>query len=166
MYRMLGFLIIFSLLPVTTSANKKTTASIIAREPVTMMDLGILKLNSVLSNANYAGLGGAKIGANYNARKGKIEIKVSHPVKKASRQSCAKTIKDTKKIFLHSQPGTKKKVSNIHHYFQHEGTAFRQRINWNDLANHVTITGIVITKSNYQESIYCQSNLMGNKITY
>lgn len=166
MYRLPGLLLIIFMIPVTAYAAKKTTASIIAKEPVTMMDLGILKLNSVLSNANYAGLGGAKIGASYNARKGKIEIKVSHPVKKASRQLCNKTIHDTKKIFLHSQPGSKKKVSNIHHYFQHEGSAYRQRINWDDLANDVVITGIVITKRNYQESTYCQSNLMGKKITY
>ncbi|MCK5387326.1 MAG: hypothetical protein KAJ39_09070, partial [Gammaproteobacteria bacterium] len=132
--------------------------------PVTMMDLGLLKLNSVLSNRTFPGLRGATIGANYNARRGTIDLKVSKPVKKASRKQCKKTINQAKKIFL--KTSGKKKVANIHRYFKHEGTSYKNKINWKDLANHVVITGIVLTKKNYQHSVYCQSKLMRNKVTY
>ena len=157
-------IIALSLLPALSSAGKRTTASIIAKEPVTMMDLGLLRLNSMLSNKTFPGLRSATIGANYNARRGTIDIKVSKPVKKASRSQCKKTINHTKKIFL--QTSRKKKVSNIHHYFKHEGTRYKNKINWKDLANHVVITGIVLTKKNYQHSVYCQSRLMRKKVTY
>ena len=157
-------IILLSLSPGLSSAGKKTTASIIAKEPVTMMDLGLLKLNSVLSNKTFPGLRGATIGANYNAIRGKIDIKVSKPVKKASRKQCKKAINHAKKIFL--KISGKKKVANIHRYFQHEGTAYKNKINWKDLANNVVITGIVLTKKNYQHNVYCQSKLMRNKVTY
>ena len=157
-------IILLSLLPALSSAGKRTTASIIAKEPVTMMDLGLLKLNSVLSNRTFPGLRGATIGANYNARRGTIDLKVSKPVKKASRKQCKKTINQAKKIFL--KTSGKKKVANIHRYFKHEGTSYKNKINWKDLANHVVITGIVLTKKNYQHSVYCQSKLMRNKVTY
>ena len=160
----LYFIIALSLLPALSSAGKRTTASIIAKEPVTMMDLGLLKLNSVLGNRTFPGLRGATIGANYNARRGTIDLKVSKPVKKASRSQCKKAINATKKIFL--KTSNKKKISNIHHYFKHEGSAYKNKINWNDLANHVVITGIVLTKKNYQHSVYCQSKLMKKKVTY
>ena len=62
-------IIVFSLSPTISNAKKRTTASIIAKEPVTMMDLGLLKLNSMLSNTSFAGLGGATIGAIYNAKR-------------------------------------------------------------------------------------------------
>lgn len=129
-----------------------------------MMDIGLLKLNSMLGNTNFSGLGGATIGAIYNARQGTIDLKVSMAVKKASKSECEKVIKRTKKIFI--QTYGDKKVANIHHYFKHEGTAYKNKINWDDLANHVVITGIVLTQKNYQHSVYCQSNLMKNKITY
>jgi len=153
-----------SLIPFPLIAKKNTTLSIIAKEPVTMMDLGILKLNARLSRGKYPGLRGATIGAKYNASKGTIDIKVSKPIKKASRAQCKKLIKNTKKIFIKTY--NKKKVSNLYHYFQHEGTAYSKRINWNDLANHVVITGIALTKKNYQDSVYCQSKLMKKKVTY
>lgn len=156
--------IALSFLPALSTAGKRTTASIIAKEPVTMMDLGLLKLNSMLSNKTFPGLRGATIGANYNVRRGTIDLKVSKPVKKASRKQCEKTINQAKKIFLYTSD--KKKVANIHHYFKHEGTRYKNKINWKDLANNVVITGIVLTKKNYQHSIYCQSKLMKKKITY
>lgn len=155
------------LLPVLSSAGKDTKdtpVSIIAKEPVTMMDLGILKLNSSLSRQKQPGLRGATIGAIYNASKGTIDIKVSKPVKKASRAECQKLINNTKKIFLKSHG--KEKVSNIYYYFQHEGTNYTKRINWNDLSNHVLITGIALTKKNYQDSVYCQGQLMKKKVTF
>lgn len=163
--RTLAVLIIsLSLLPSVCSAGKKTTASIIAREPVTMMDLGLLKLNSMLSNRTFPGLRGATIGANYNKRRGTIDLKVSKPVKKASRAQCKKAITSAKNIFV--KKSGKKKVSTIHHYFKHEGSRYKNKINWNRLANDVVITGIVLTRKNYQHSVYCQSKLMKNKITF
>lgn len=158
------FILLSSLLPALSIAGKKTTASIIAKEPVTMMDLGLLRLNSILGSRTFPGLPLATIGANYNARRGTIDIKVSNPVRRASRKQCKKTIQLAKKIFI--QTSKKKKTSNIHHYFQHEGTNYKNKINWKDLANHVVITGIVLTEKNFQDSIYCQSKLMKNKITY
>lgn len=160
----LYFIIALSLCPALTSAEKNTTASIIAKEPVTMMDLGLLKLNSVLSNKSYSGLSGATIGANYNNQRGTIDLKVSMPVKTASQSECKKTINHTKNIFL--QPSNNKKTANIHRYFKHEGTHYKNKINLEDLANHVVITSIVLTKKNYQHSVYCQSKLMESKITY
>ena len=156
--------IALSLLPSLSSAGKRTTASIIAKEPVTMMDLGLLKLNSMLNNKTFPGLRGATIGANYNARRGTIDIKVSKPVKKASQKQCKKAIAAAKKIFI--KKSGKKKTSNIHYYFKHEGTRYKNKINWNNLAHNVVITGIVLTKKNYQHSIYCQSKLMQNKVTF
>ena len=129
-----------------------------------MMDLGILKLNSMLSNTKFNGLRGATIGARYNAIRGTIDIKVSKPVKKASRKQCKKTINYAKKIFL--KISGKKKFANIQRYFQHEGTAYKNKINWKNLAYNVVITGIVLTKKNYQHSVYCQSRLMKKKVTY
>lgn len=158
------FIIALSLSPALSYAAKKTTASIIAKEPVTMMDLGLLKLNSVLSNSTYPGLKGATIGANFNSRRGTIDLKVSKPVVLASRTECKKTINLAKKIFVRTSG--KKKISNLQRYFKHEGTRYKNKINWNDLANHVVITGIVLTKKNYQHSVYCQSKLMKKKITY
>ncbi len=158
------FILLSSLLPALSIAGKRTTASIIAKEPVTMMDLGLLRLNSILGSRTFPGLPLATIGANYNARRGTIDIKVSNPVRRASRKQCKKTIQLAKKIFI--QTSKKKKTSNIHHYFQHEGTNYKNKINWKDLANHVVITGIVLTEKNFQDSIYCQSKLMKNKITY
>jgi len=164
MKKALYLIIALSLSPALSIAGKKTTASIIAKEPVTMMDLGILKMNSMLSNTKFRGLRGATIGASYNAIRGTIDIKVSKPVKKASRKHCKKTINYAKKIFL--KTSGKKKISTIHRYFKHEGTTYKNRINWKDLANHVVITGIVLTKKNYQHSVYCQSRLMNKKVTY
>ncbi len=159
-------LLVASLLltPFGVHAQKKTPAHIIAKEPVTMMDLGILRLNASLSGIKRRGLHGATIRAKYNAGRGTIDIKVSKPVKKASRSQCKNIINSTKKIFL--KPYGKKKVSNIHSYFQHEGTAYSQRIKWKELANYVVITGIALTKKNYQDSVYCQSHLMKKKVTY
>lgn len=156
--------VILSLLPTPATAGKDTTLKIIAKEPVTMMDLGILKLNASFSRPTLPGLRGATLGAKYNASKGTIDIKVSKPVKKASKAQCKKIIDNTKKLFL--QPYGKKRVSNIYYYFQHEGTAYTKRINWNDLANHVVITGVALTKKNYQDSVFCQSKLMKKKVTY
>lgn len=164
MKTMICFIIALSLLPALSNAGKRTTASIIAKEPVTMMDLGLLKLNSMLNNKTFNGLRGATIGANYNARRGTIDLKVSKPVKKASQKQCKKTINHAKKIFLRTSG--KKKIANIHHYFKHEGTGYKNKINWNDLANNVVITGIVLTKKNYQHSVYCQSKLMNKKVTF
>lgn len=160
----LYFIILSSLFPSLSVAGKRTTASIIAKEPVTMMDLGLLRLNSILGSRTFPGLPLATISANYNAQRGTIDIKVSNPVRRANRKQCKKTIKLAKKIFLLTSK--KKKTSNIHHYFKHEGTNYKNRINWKDLANHVVITGIVLTEKNYQHSIYCQSKLMKNKVTY
>ena len=153
-----------SLIPFFSNAQKKTPVTIIANEPVTMMDLGILKMNASLSRQKQPGLRGATIRAKYNAKKGTIDIKVSKRVKKASRTQCKIAINNTKKLFL--RPYGKKKISNIHSYFQHEGTAYTKRINWKDLANHVVISGIAITKKNSQDSVYCQSKLMKKKVTY
>ncbi len=157
-------IIALSFYPAVSIAGKRTTASIIAKEPVTMMDLGLLKLNSFLSNKTFPGLRGATIGANYNIRRGTIDLKVSKPVKKASRLQCKKTINFTKNIFL--QTSGKKKVANIHRYFKHEGSNYKNKINWKDLANNIIITGIVLTRKNYQHSVYCQSKLMQKKVTY
>jgi hypothetical protein len=162
--RVLLLIISLSLLPTLSSAAKRTTASIIAKEPVTMMDLGLLRLNSRLNNKTFPGLHGATIGANYNAHRGTIDVKVSKPVKKASRKQCEKTIVAAKNIFL--KKSGKKRTSNIHHYFKHEGTAYKNKINWNDLANHIVITSIVLTKKNFQHSVYCQSKLMTKRITF
>lgn len=164
MKKAIFFLVFISLLPSLSSAAKRTTASIIATEPVTMMDLGLLKLNSVLSNRTFPDLSGATIGANYNAQRGTIDLKVSKPVKKASKKQCIKAINAAKDIFL--KTSGKKKVSTIHHYFKHEGTRYKNNINWDDLKNHVVITGIVLTWKNYQHSVYCQSKLMENKVTF
>lgn len=161
---LLIFSISLSLLPITSNAAKRTTASIIAKEPVTMMDLGLLKLNSMLSNTKFSGLNRATIGAIYNSRSGTIDLKVSMPVKKASRAQCKKVIINTKKIFVQSYGD--KKIANIHHYFKHEGTSYKRKIKWKDLANHVVITGIVLTNNNYQHSVYCQSKLMKKKISF
>lgn len=157
-------LTLLTLLPTSLNAAKRTTASIIANEPVTMMDLGLLKLNSMLSNNSFKGLHGATIGAIYNARRGTIDLKVSMPVKKATRKQCRKIIKNTKDIFV--QRFGDKKIANIHHYFKHEGTAYKNKINWKKLANNVVVTGIVLTKRNYQHSVFCQSKLMKKKITF
>lgn len=158
--------LIFCLLiiPFHSYAQKKNPVHIIAKEPVTMMDLGILKLNASLSRSKERDLRGATMAAKYNASKGTIDIKVSKPVKNASRSQCKKLVNSAKKVFL--KPFGKKKVSNIHHYFLHEGTTYKNRINWKDLENHVVITGIVLTRKNYQESVYCQGKLMQNKVTY
>ena len=145
-------------------AGKSNPLKIIAKEPVTMMDLGIIKLNTSLSRQKQPGLKGATIGATYHARKGTIDIKVSKPVKKASKAKCKKIIKNAKKLFLRTRGD--KKISNLHHYFQHEGTGYSRRINWDNLANHVVITGIALTKKNYQDSVYCSSKLMKDKVTY
>lgn len=156
--------LLLALSPFSSYARKSNVVRIIAKEPVTMMDLGIIKLNTTLSKQSQPGLRGATIGAKYNARKGTIDIKVTMPVKKASKAECKKTINNTKKIFVRKYG--KKKSSNIHHYFQHEGTGYTRRINWDDLANQVLITGIVLTKRNFQDSVYCQSKLMKDKVTY
>ena len=157
-------LIITFLLPGIVFAGSNTPISIIAKEPVTMMDLGILKLNTNMRRQKYPGLEGATITAVYQAKHGTIDIKVSMPVKKASREECTRLIGNTKKVFLQSYG--KKKVSNLHHYFQHEGRDYSRRVNWDDLGRYVVITGIVLTSKNYQHSIYCQSGLMTDKITY
>jgi len=156
--------IILMLSPALVNAKKNTTLNIIAKEPVTMMDLGIIKLNASFSRLKQRELQGANISADYNARKGTIDIKVSKPVKKASRYQCQKLVNDTKKIFL-KRIG-KKNISNIHHYFQHQGTNYTRRINWDDLPNHVVVFGIALTKKNYQDSVYCKSKLMKKKVTY
>lgn len=160
------YLLIFilALTPALANAGKSNPVRIIAREPVTMMDLGIIKLNTALSRQTQPGLRGATIGAKYNVRKGTIDIKVTMPVKKASKTQCKKTINNTKKMFVKKYG--EKKTSNIHHYFRHEGTGYTRRINWDDLPNHVLITGIVLTKKNFQDSVYCQSKLMKDKVTY
>lgn len=160
----LYIIIALSLLPALSNAGKRTTASIITKEPVTMMDLGLLRLNSVLGNKTFRGLKGATIGANYNSSRGTIDIKISKPVKKASRKQCKKAINQAKKIFL--KKSGKKKVSTIHRYFKHEGIRYKNKINWNKLGRDVVITSIVLTKKNYQHSVYCQSKLMKKKITY
>jgi len=149
-----------------SAAGKKNPARIIAKEPVTMMDIGLLKLNSWLSNLKQRSLRGAKIGARYNHRSGTIDIKISIPVAKASKKACKRILKDTKRLFVHTTGPNKKKVSNIHHYFMHEGTAYKNKINWKNLPKHVVITGIVLTKKNYQHSVYCKSKLMSKKVTY
>jgi len=161
----LASVILLLLLASTPSYSAKlSTLQIIAKEPVTMMDLGIIKLNTSLGRQNQPGLQGATIGATYNARKGNIVIKVSAPVKKASKKQCKRIINNTKKFFIRTRG--EKKTSNLHHYFQHEGTGYSRRINWDDLANHVVITGIALTKKNYQDSVYCSSKLMKDKVTY
>jgi len=157
-------IIMLSLSSTAVSARKTNALRIIAKEPVTMMDLGIIKLNGNLSRLKQPGLRGATINAQYNVRKGTIDIKVSKPVKKASRKQCKNLINHIKNIFV--KKVGKRKVSNIHHYFKHEGTSYTKRINWNDVANHVLVTGIALTKKNYQDSVYCQSKLMKNKVTY
>lgn len=129
-----------------------------------MMDLGILKLNTSLNRQTHPELQGATFGAVYHAKHGTIDIKVSMPVKKASRDECNKLITNTKKIFL--RPLGNKQVANIHHYFQHEGREYSRHVNWDDLADYIVITGIVLTSKNYQHSVFCQSELMKSKITY
>ena len=158
------FIVALSLLPDHVIAGKKNIVSIIAKEPVTMMDLGLLKLNSMLSNTQFHGLEGATIGAIYNVRRGTIDLKVSKSVEKASRSQCKKVINAAKRIFV--QTYGDKKVANIHHYFKHEGTRYKKKVKWQNLANHVVVTGIVLTKRNFQHSVYCQSKLMKNKVTY
>ncbi|MEJ2142319.1 MAG: hypothetical protein P8Y24_08190 [Gammaproteobacteria bacterium] len=158
-----GFLILSTFLPAISHATKSNALNIIANEPVTMMDIGIIKMNANLSRPQ-RGLHGATIGARFNARKGTIDIKVSMPVKKASKSQCKNIINNTKKIFVKTRG--KKKVSNIHHYFQHEGTGYTRRINWDNVAKHVVITGIALTKKNFRESVFCQSQLMNDKVTY
>lgn len=158
-----GFFILLTFLPTISHANKNNVLNIIANEPVTMMDIGIIKLNSSLSRPQ-RGLPGATIGARFNARKGTIDIKVSMPVTKASKHQCKNIINNTKKIFV--QTRGKKKISNIHQYFQHEGTGYTRRINWDDMAKRVVITGIALTKKNFRESVFCQSQLMNDKVTY
>ena len=86
------------------------------------------------------------------------------PVPKASREECKKLINTTKRIFL--QPRGKKRVANIHLYFQHEGVEYKRHVNWDDLGKYVVITAIVLTGKNYQHSVYCQSDLLADKITY
>lgn len=161
---LLLLIIVLSLTSVHANAGKNTPVQIIAREPVSMMDLGILKLNTHLSRIKQPGLQGATISAKYNVTRGTIDIKVSKPVKKASKTECENIINNIKKIFVRTYD--KKKVSNIHYYFQHEGTSYSRKINWQDLPNYVVITGIALTGKNYQDSVYCQSKLMSNKITY
>ena len=161
---LLSLIITLSFFPSSLNAAKNKTLRTIANEPVTMMDLGILKLNASLSRTKQRGLRGATIGAKYNVKKGTIDIKVSKPVKKASRSECKKIINNTKKIFIKYKG--KEKYSTIYYYFQHEGTAYTKPINWKDLSKHVLITGIAITKKNYQDSVYCQSKLMKTKVTY
>ena len=154
----------------TSLAAGKSPFHNIAREPVTMIDLGILKLNSFLSRPSDPWLRPARIGAHYHARKGIIEIKASMPVKKASRAACRKIIDKTRGIFVKTlvdrKIAKKRKVSNIHYYFEHEGTGYRNKINWKALPNYVVITGIAITRKNYQHSVYCKSRLMSNRITF
>ena len=163
--RALFFLIIIlSLTPFPAFAKNNKTLSTIANEPVSMMDLGILKLNATLSSGKYPGLRGATISAKYNSKKGTIDIKVSKPVKKASKTQCKKIIKNTKKIFIKFH--NKEKYATIYHYFQHEGTRYSKRINWKDVQNHVLITGIALTRKNFQDSVYCQSRLMKTRVTY
>lgn len=149
--------------PAVSFAEKSNTLNIIANEPVTMMDLGIIKLNGFLSR-QHRNLQGATMGATFNVRKRTIDIRVSMPVKKASKSQCKIIIQNTKDIFI-TKIGTRK-TSNIHRYFQHEGTGYKRRINWDDVANHVVITGIALTGKNYQDSVYCQSRLMKDKVTY
>lgn len=145
-------------------AQKNNPVHIIAMEPVTMMDLGIMRLNAGLRSTKQRSLRGATINARYNTGRGTIDIKVSMPVKKASRAQCKKLVDSAKKIIL--KPFGKKAVSTIHHYFQHEGIAYKNRISWKDLEKHVVITGLALTRKNYQESVYCQSRLMEQKVTY
>ncbi len=161
---LISLTITLSIFSSSSNAAKNTTLRIIAKEPVTMMDLGILKMNASLSRTKQKGLKGATIRAKYNAKRGTIDIKVSKPIKKASKKQCKKIINNTKKIFIKYHG--KKKVSNIYHYFLHEGTSYTKRINWSDLGNHVVISAIAITRKNYQDSVYCQSKLMKNKVTY
>ena len=156
--------ITLSLIPHAAGAQKSTTLAIIAKEPVTMMDLGILRLNASIAKPGSPELRGATIGAKYNERRGTIDIKVSRSVKKATRTECKKLLTNAKKLFL--QPYGKKKISNIHYYFQHEGTSYSKQVNWSDLANHVLISAVALTSKNYQESVYCQSYLMKDKVTY
>ena len=157
-------LIFLFLMPFSLEAAGKTIPQIIAREPATMMDLGLLKLNSMLSNNSFAGLKSATIGATYNNQRGTIDIKVSNPVNKASKNECIKAIKATKRIFVRTL-GTKKLVS-LHPYFKHEGSHYKNKINWKKLPRSVVVTAIVLTKSNYQHSVYCQSKLMSKKISF
>lgn len=156
--------ILLYLLSSPSHAGQINPLTIIAKEPVSMMDLGIIKLNTSLSRQTQPGLLGATIGATYHARKGIIDVKVSAPVKKASKKQCKNIINSTKKLFIRKRGD--KKIANLHHYFQHEGTGYSRHINWNDLANHVVITGIALTKKNYQDSVYCSSKLMKNSVSY
>jgi hypothetical protein len=164
MKKLISLVLLFVFAPSSTYAGKINPLTIIAKEPVTMMDLGIIKLNTSLSRQNQPGLKGATIGAAYHARKGIIGIKVSMPVKKASKTQCKKIINNAKKLFLRTRGNNK--ISNIHYYFQHEGTGYSKRINWDDVAKHVIITGIALTKRNYQDSVFCESRLMSDKVKY
>jgi len=150
--------------PCMASAQKSTPVQILATEPVTMMDLGILKLNTSMARPTSPGLQGATLSAKYNTRRGTIDIKVSKPVAKASKTECRKVIDSTKDVFVKTYD--KKKVSNIHYFFEHEGTGYNRHIDWNELPKYVVLTGIVMTKKNFQDSIYCQSNLLDDKVTY
>jgi hypothetical protein len=144
--------------------KEESPVRLIAKEPVTMMDLGILKLNTSMARPTQPGLQGATISAKYNSTKGTIDIKVSKPVSKASKSECSTLITNTKDVFVKTYD--KKKVSNIHYFFEHEGTGYSRSIDWNDLPKFVVITGVVLTGKNYQDSVYCQSNLFDEKITF
>lgn len=117
-----------------------------------------------MARPTQTGLQGATISAKYNAARGTIDIKVSKPVSKASKDECIRLIENTRKIFVKTYD--KKKVSNIHYFFEHEGTDYSRRIDWKDLPNHVVITGVALTSKNYQDSVFCQGKLMDNKITF
>lgn len=170
MRTILFMITMFVFSPALTYAGKANPMHVIAKEPVTMMDLGILKLNSFLSRPSEPWLRDAKIGARFDARRGILEIKASMPVKKASKESCKKIIDKTKSIFVKTfvdkKIAKKRKVSNIHYYFEHEGTGYWNKLNWKALPNYVEIKGIAITRKNFQHSVYCKSKLMSKKVTY
>ncbi len=159
-----NWLVLLGLFSLPVYADKTNVLKLIAREPVTMMDLGILRLNGYLSRQHQPELRGVTMGANYNSHNDSIDIKVSVPINKASRAQCRKIIREIKKLFLH--PRDKKNNSNIHLYFQHEGTGYTRYINWDQVASHVIVTAIVLTRKNYHDSVYCESKLMQNKVTY
>jgi len=157
-------LLLCSLLSSESWSAKRTVPQIIAKEPATMMDIGLLKLNSMLSNNVFFGLKSATIGAIYNKSRGTIDIKVSNPVKRATKSECRKAIKATKSIFIQNI-GTKK-IVNLHPYFKHEGTSYKNRIKWKQLPKHVVVTAIVLTKKNYRHSVFCQSKLLSKRIIF
>ena len=94
MKKLFYLIIVLALSPLPSHAGKRNPVRIIAKEPVTMMDLGIIRLNTSLSKQQQPGLRGATMGAQYNVRKGTIDIKVTQPVKKASKAECKKIIKN------------------------------------------------------------------------